>query len=1095
MFALVFVLFSFSAKASTYYVSATGNDSNSGTSTATAWASIAKVNAMQFLPGDTILFEGGVMFPGSLYFGSNVKGTASKPIVISSYGTDRAVISSGTSKGIMVYNSAGFKLKNLVFQGAGRTTNTTPGVEFYMDLPYSRLEYIAIENVEVYGYQQAGISIGSWKQSSGFDNVSITRCAVHDNGKAGIESYAEARLGHSNVYVGYNKVYNNAGIPTKTDLHSGNGIVLGGVNGGTIEYCEAYNNGWLNAWRDGGPVGIWGWHCNNLIIQYNESHHNKTGTTKDGGGFDIDGGSTNCIMQYNYSHDNEGAGYLIAQYNYAPEMKGIIVRYNISENDGRRNGYGGIHLWSSGANGGIQDAHIYNNTIYMTPAASGIPKGVWIQQGGTTIATFRNNIIQVSGGLQAVLGEVTSNIRFEGNNYWASDSNLKITWAGTTHSTLDNWRTSSGQEKLNGVAVGYTLNPELQNPGNGITITNPAKLYSLTGYQLKETSALVGKGLDLAATFGMKIGERDFYGNKLTQRKELCIGAHQVTDNSRACLEGGLIPLSFGQAAGGTYSGTGISDGNWFNPAIAGEGNHALTYSYLDANKQQQLTHHTVTVVPATATQWTGKAGTDNWFNSKNWSTCTPTAKIDATVPVSADLPTPSIKEGQKAVTKNLNAAGTLVVADGASLEVYGSLSGSSLQTQQNSTLIFSSSSSQNAIAGSFGKLVLENSSSIKLAGPVTIAGELDLGKSKLYLGNNNLIIKDQGTIKNASNLNYVITDGAGKLTQLGLGAGRKGIFPVGTAKGYAPVILENKGITDNFSVSVVEGYLQNGTIGPLVTEGVINKTWHIEEETTGGSDVNLTLQWNEADELSKFNRDGAYITHYEDSEWNKLIESIGSVPADTTARSFTSSISGITSFSPFSVGSSQYAPLPVSLILFKASIQGDNVLLNWETASERNSRGFGVEMSLDGTAFRPLGFVASKTPDSNQKQRYSYLDFEPDKTGTRYYRLRQVDLDGSASYSPVQAIVMNKKSSPAFTVYPNPFSDVVTVELEASEAELVELTLTDTYGKTILKQTNKLQIGRNAIRLEVSPQHPAGFYLLTAKQGDKTYQIKLIRK
>src|SRR3712207_8524244 len=50
----------------------------------------------------------------------------------------------------------------------------------------------------------------------------------------------------------------------------------------------------------------------------------------------------NSIMQYNYSHDNYGAGYLLARYSSAPAMSNLTIRYNISENDGRKNDYGGI---------------------------------------------------------------------------------------------------------------------------------------------------------------------------------------------------------------------------------------------------------------------------------------------------------------------------------------------------------------------------------------------------------------------------------------------------------------------------------------------------------------------------------------------------------------------------------------------------------------------------------------------------------------------------------------------------------------------------------------------------------------------------------
>ncbi|SFU39963.1 Right handed beta helix region [Pontibacter akesuensis] len=519
-----------SAMAETYYISPQGNDgANSGTSLEQPWQTITKVNATRFAPGDTILFKGGATFQGSIQFLPGAGGTADKPIVLSSYGTGKAIISSGTLPGLKVYNAAGFKVVNLIFEGSGQWKDAqSHGIDFYMDLPNNtRLDFIAIDSVEVSGYRLTGISVGSWKGASGYDNISITNSSVHDNGDAGIATYAEATLGHRNLYVGYNKVYNNSGLPEKTDLHSGNGILVGGVDGAVVEFCEAYNNGWLNAWTTGGPVGIWGYHCNNLVIQYNESHHNKTGTTKDGGGFDIDGGCTDCTMQYNYSHDNEGAGYLVAQYVNAPPMKGVTIRYNISENDGRSNGYGAIHLWSSGANGGIQDLHIYNNTVYLSPAESGDPKALYVQEGGKTVAYIRNNIFQTTGGLEVVQAQQTSDLRLEGNNYWAGEGNLKINWNGSTYTSLTDWRAATGQEMLPDSAVGLTVAPLLKKPGQGIILADPRKLHTLTGYELQDTSWLIGKGLDLQKLYSIAVGPVDFFGNDLTSRKAFSIGAHQ----------------------------------------------------------------------------------------------------------------------------------------------------------------------------------------------------------------------------------------------------------------------------------------------------------------------------------------------------------------------------------------------------------------------------------------------------------------------------------------------------------------------------------------------------------------------------------------
>ena len=523
----LFLFIAFSSQATTYYVNPSGNDYDSGTSVENAWKSVLAINSRKFLPGDIILFEGGRTFSGGLYFDATDRGTPQEPITISSYGNGKATISSGGKYGMYVYNTAGFKVSNLVFKGSGRTTNKMAGVFFFMDLGNTRLNYINLDKLEVYGYRGAGIVIGSDNHASGFDNVKITNSSAHDNGVAGINSYAQATLGHRNFYISNNKVYNNPGIPEERRIHTGSGIMLSGIDGATVEYCEAYNNGWLNGHDGGGPVGIWGYNCNNLVIQHNESHHNRTGTTKDGGGFDLDGGCTNSVMQYNYSHDNDGAGYLLAQYNGAPEMKNLVIRYNISENDGRKNSNGSILLWATSSSGGIQDVDIYNNTIYLSPANNGSPTGVFVSTGNFSDTRIRNNIIQTSGGLQAVRVLANTGVRFEGNAYWASGDAFKIYWTGATYTSLEQWRSALKQEMLNGKPVGVFADPEFNNPGKGGTIGDPEQLQTISAYKLKPGSELIGQGLNLKATFGLNTGNLDFWKNDVSKKQSYNVGAYQ----------------------------------------------------------------------------------------------------------------------------------------------------------------------------------------------------------------------------------------------------------------------------------------------------------------------------------------------------------------------------------------------------------------------------------------------------------------------------------------------------------------------------------------------------------------------------------------
>lgn len=499
---LIFLVFSSDsfAIASTYYINTQGDDGAAGTSPATAWRTIDRVNATTFQAGDRILFAAGQTFSGSLALHTAGTGVAASPIIVSSYGSGRATISSGNACGMYVQNAAGIDVRRLAFVGAGRLASNNSGIVFYLDLPDTHLSHLRLDSLDVSGYRDSGISIGSWKGSSGYSDVRVTACQAHDNGEAGISSYAEDLAAHHNWYVGNCQAYDNTGRADVTTIHTGSGIMLAGIDDALIEHCEAYGNGRLNASTAGGPVGIWGYRCNELVIQHCESHHNSSGTEPDGGGFDLDGGCTNSILQYNYSHDNEGPGYELCQYKDAPAMFNLTVRYNVSINDAQLHNKGAIQVWSTGASGGIQQAAIYNNTVVLNPPTDGSnPKVVYICSGGFSDLTFRNNVFQSSGNLPILSTVATTGLRLEGNCYW-NDSQVQLDWNGTAYTDLAAWRTATGQEQLaDGRATGLQAAPKLL--ANSPTPAPAAD------------SPLLGAGLNLQAEFGINPGLRDLVGN------------------------------------------------------------------------------------------------------------------------------------------------------------------------------------------------------------------------------------------------------------------------------------------------------------------------------------------------------------------------------------------------------------------------------------------------------------------------------------------------------------------------------------------------------------------------------------------------------
>ena len=136
--------------------------------------------------------------------------------------------------------------------------------------------------------------------------------------------------------------------------------------------------------------------------------------------------------------------------------------------------------------------------------------------------------------------------------------------------------------------------------------------------------------------------------------------------------------------------------------------------------------------------------------------------------------------------------------------------------------------------------------------------------------------------------------------------------------------------------------------------------------------------------------------------------------------------------------------PLPVELVAFTVTGQGPSaVRLAWATALEKNSLRFEVERSLDGVGFAAIGQVAA-AGSSPAAHAYALTDAAlPAGAATLYYRLRQVDLDGAAHYSPVRAVAVGT----ALSLFPNPTTGAATLSGAAAGTPVQVL---DALGRVV---------------------------------------------
>ena len=192
----------------------------------------------------------------------------------------------------------------------------------------------------------------------------------------------------------------------------------------------------------------------------------------------------------------------------------------------------------------------------------------------------------------------------------------------------------------------------------------------------------------------------------------------------------------------------------------------------------------------------------------------------------------------------------------------------------------------------------------------------------------------------------------------------------------------------------------------------------------------------------------------------------------------------GVAGFSDFTAGGDfNVNPLPVELVAFTARAQGDVVALSWRTASEKNSRVFEVERSLDGRAFGRIGTVAA-AGSSSAPRSYELLDaMLPAGTALLYYRLKQLDLDGTFSYSPVRAVLLTAKPEAGLALFPNPAHGGAAMLTGALPGTLV--TVYDALGRPVTAATANAA-GTAALVLPTGL--PVGVYVVRA--GSKALRL-----
>jgi Secretion system C-terminal sorting domain len=181
-----------------------------------------------------------------------------------------------------------------------------------------------------------------------------------------------------------------------------------------------------------------------------------------------------------------------------------------------------------------------------------------------------------------------------------------------------------------------------------------------------------------------------------------------------------------------------------------------------------------------------------------------------------------------------------------------------------------------------------------------------------------------------------------------------------------------------------------------------------------------------------------------------------------------------------------QNGPLPVTFMGFVARKNIDETLqLLWNVGEEINVKGYYVEASTDGNTFKNVGYVAA-----NGKNIYA-LNYVDKLNQTMYFRVRNIDFDGSSKYTPIIKVYGKDKTLAQIEIYPTPATEALTIQHNKS-AEKAIITLYTTDGKVILQKLAQLNTYQTQVNIGTLP---SGMYLVKYDDGTGNIQSKTLYK
>ena len=396
-------------------------------------------------------------------------------------------------------------------------------------------------------------------------------------------------------------------------------------------------------------------------------------------------------------------------------------------------------------------------------------------------------------------------------------------------------------------------------------------------------------------------------------------------------------------------------------------------------------------------------------------------------------------------------------------------------------TTKFNGSTAQTVPAGSYHNLTINNSSGVTLAGGVGVSGALTLTNGIITSTSTNILtMADGSSVSGGSNTAFV----DGPMAKIG---STDFVFPVGNVDTLGQIGISNLSASETFTAQYTKAEASNSSslTYPLTKVSKV-ESWQLER--AGSETADVTLYWQD----SKYSGIGSLsdlrVAHYNstNSAWEELSGATTTGSASlTSSQSGSITIAGVSSFSPFTFGTTDNTTntLPVELISFNLSYKDNSINLHWQTASELNNDGFEIQRSEDAESWEKIGFVKGNG-NSNTIQNYTFIDNSPKVFN--YYRLKQIDFDGAFDYSEV--IFSKLSQSLSLKVYPNPVINFINIkQLDINNAK--QISLYDASGRHIQ------DININNLKIDVSNLYSGYYYIVVTQENGSLFTGRFLKE